>query len=143
MKQIAYVSRAADSLTEEDVRAILQVARERNRDAGVTGLLLVELPLFLQIIEGDGTVVTDLFHRISADERHTDVAVIFENNDVREPEFADWSARGQVLGRRTAGDYRSLDGRVKEILRSSEPSSDLAHDLLMEFQGLDDAFVDL
>lgn len=58
---------------------IFDVARSNNKKSEVTGALLVTDHYFVQTLEGDEARVRDLFERIRADERHTEVTIVSES----------------------------------------------------------------
>lgn len=88
--QIVYTSRATKHLTAEKLEEILSDARIGNERKRVTGALVSVDDVFLQILEGEETVVRDLLDSIVNDSRHTSVKVIYEA-EVDSPAFASWS----------------------------------------------------
>ena len=52
MIQTAYVSRAAETMTQENLLALLQQCLANNEAGGVTGMLLYGNETFLQVLEG-------------------------------------------------------------------------------------------
>ena len=68
--QIVYVSTASEDFSREALLILLKESVERNRRAGITGLLLYKDGCFMQAIEGDEAAVIALFSRISHDSRH-------------------------------------------------------------------------
>jgi transcriptional regulator with XRE-family HTH domain len=76
---------------------ILESSLRRNPSAGLTGALLAGSGRFLQVLEGPGEAVAQLFERIMQDSRHDNVVVI-EHRPIRRRQFADWSmCCGQLL----------------------------------------------
>ena len=75
LSHLMYASRSvsADPLA---IGQILGVARRRNRANDVTGLLLFDGVYFFQLLEGDRTVVSRLYHQIVNDRRHSDVVLL-------------------------------------------------------------------
>lgn len=69
-------SRIAPERSESELGAIFTTARRNNRSRGVTGALVVTDDAFVQALEGDESVVRDLFDGISRDERHDHVTVV-------------------------------------------------------------------
>lgn len=61
---------------EQEVRAILAPARQRNEAAGITGALLASVSGFAQVMEGARETLDQAYQRISNDPRHTGVAVL-------------------------------------------------------------------
>jgi len=78
IRQLVYLSTARSS--EAEIAAILETARARNGEIGVTGLLAHGGNLFLQILEGSPEAIDTLMAKISADPRHRSVRVL---QDVR------------------------------------------------------------
>ena len=84
MHAILYRSLARPGLLADDLNAIIATAQERNRQLGVTGLLLhgrlETIPSapgeFVQWVEGPEEEVENLFALIETDERHRDVEVL-------------------------------------------------------------------
>ena len=94
--RLMYASRATAALDQEEVHAILRQSRTHNPPLGVTGVLCVcpASRIFLQVLEGGRGPVNALYHRISADRRHTDVELL-SYEEITERRFAGWSM-GQV-----------------------------------------------
>ena len=94
--RLMYASRATAALDQEEVHSILRQSRAHNPPLGVTGVLCVcpASRIFLQVLEGGRGPVNALYHRISADRRHTDVELL-SYEEITERRFAGWSM-GQV-----------------------------------------------
>lgn len=92
--RLMYASRAAESINQEALAAILRQARNHNPAVGVTGVLCVSDGLFLQVLEGGRLAVSQLYNRIANDKRHRDVALL-SYEEIGERRFAGW-AMGQV-----------------------------------------------
>lgn len=73
----------------EVVLDILEHAREHNRRAGISGVLLFDTKSFAQVIEGPRSAVKSLFGHIACDDRHTAVTV-HEHGPVSQREFPKW-----------------------------------------------------
>ena len=87
--EIVYSSETPDPLDSDAVRALLNHARLKNAEWGVTGLLCYDRHQFLQIIEGETDVILDLFHSIQNDPRHTNLRILHEG-DIQARAFDDW-----------------------------------------------------
>lgn len=85
-----YTSRLAPGQPATVVGALLTLARERNRQLGLSGALLFDGEHFLQLLEGPADVVDALARRIEADPRHTDVQVLLHGADAHSPLFQRW-----------------------------------------------------
>lgn len=90
LTQLAYASVARPAFGEAEIGNILEVSRRRNREHGVTGVLLYQRGLVLQVLEGPPAAVKTLFANIQRDSRHTGVHCLYET-EIPEREFPDWS----------------------------------------------------
>lgn len=89
LKYLVYTSVATPGLNDDDLDAILAVARRHNASADITGLLLLRGGMFVQFLEGTAEDIDQLLASIRRDERHTDVKVIIEE-PVDRRRFPDW-----------------------------------------------------
>lgn len=87
---ILYVSSAIRPLTEAEMDRLLESARRRNREAGVTGILLHQHGNFMQFIEGPRRGLARIFEVIRESPLHRGVFEIM-NSPVPERQFSDWS----------------------------------------------------
>ncbi len=92
--RLLYASRAALSVDDDALSAILKQCRANNPGLGVTGVLCFSGGLFMQVLEGGRGVVNRIYNGIVADPRHTDV-VLLSYEEISERRFAGWSM-GQV-----------------------------------------------
>ena len=91
---LAYFSRnliegAAQDI-EAEIAGILDIAREKNRRAGITGALLFSGGCFAQVLEGPRAALEELFETIQCDPRHSEI-VILHLHPIDARSFADWS----------------------------------------------------
>jgi Sensors of blue-light using FAD len=91
---LMYASRAAATVDHEALLAILKKSKLNNTSSGVTGLLCFSGGIFLQVLEGGRTTVSQLYNRIATDPRHSEV-VLLNYEEISERRFAGW-AMGQV-----------------------------------------------
>jgi hypothetical protein len=89
-----YASRAADSVDQDELLAILRQSKAGNAANGITGVLCFSGGIFLQVLEGGRMQVNALYNRIAGDARHRDV-VLLTYEEIGERRFAGWSM-GQV-----------------------------------------------
>ena len=96
--RLMYASRAAESVNQDELVAILKKSKANNPSLGVTGVLCFSSGIFLQVLEGGRSAVSALYNRIAADPRHHRVELL-SYEEIGERRFAGWSM-GQVnLGR--------------------------------------------
>ena len=94
--QLLYISRANVPLTTTVTTTILESARVHNRVAGITGLLCQGQDLFIQILEGERSVVNRLYNTLIKDKRHKDVEIVsLEEIQVRK--FPNWSMAHVII----------------------------------------------
>ena len=77
LTQLLYVSTITPGVSPDNVMAIHVESQRKNAARDVTGLLLYGRGNFMQLIEGDGAVVTTLYDRVARDPRHRDVRTLF------------------------------------------------------------------
>ncbi len=70
--------------------SILESARKNNARLGVTGILLYDAGSFIQVLEGDGPVVRELFEKIGRDPRHDRVTMLGER-PIDKRSFGAWT----------------------------------------------------
>ncbi|MEM7779949.1 MAG: BLUF domain-containing protein [Pseudomonadota bacterium] len=76
---LTYQSRATSRPTVADLRELAWKARQRNRNLGVTGMLLYDKGRFFQTLEGPPASLKTLWNSIAQDERHTDIEILSEH----------------------------------------------------------------
>jgi hypothetical protein len=86
---VLYRSRATRALPRTELQALLEQARTYNAQQQLTGLLLYSEGRFVQLLEGEEMVVRELYARIQADPRHTQVVTVSEGPGPQRW-FADW-----------------------------------------------------
>ncbi len=91
--RLIYKSKVTSALREPGkLQDLAEKASRNNLELGITGLLLLTGDQILQVLEGPGRFVNQLYNRIINDPRHTDVELIsFERVDAAL--FYDWNMR--------------------------------------------------
>lgn len=88
--QLGYASAATHPFSDEELVDLLATSRASNAERGISGLLLYHEGSFLQVLEGDRSVVEALFDRIGEDPRHTDKLLLFRRQGVARC-FDEWT----------------------------------------------------
>ncbi len=88
--QLLYLSNAKPELKQVELDKILEVSRKNNPSRDITGLLVFANGVFIQVLEGPSTEVTNLFETICDDTRHQEVAMLGEYVG-QERIFSKWS----------------------------------------------------
>jgi Sensors of blue-light using FAD len=90
MIRLVYISFATKIMSDEELRNLLQVAREKNKELDVTGMLLYRDGFFIQALEGEEETVLKLYNKIKTDPRHRSVLQIFRE-PMQQRSFGEWS----------------------------------------------------
>lgn len=90
MFYLVYVSYTDFTLTYTELQEILRVSQLNNKKRNITGALLYCEKKFIQVLEGEESVVRELLAKIRQDKRHRNVGVLIEG-ETKERNFADWS----------------------------------------------------
>lgn len=90
LMHIIYASRSTIDFSNDDILDLLAVARKRNKESNITGMLLFDQGSFLQVLEGEEHVVNELFNKISQDSRHGGIVKII-SEAIPKRHFNNWS----------------------------------------------------
>jgi len=88
--RIIYVSEAVGPQTSTMTQSILEKAQAWNKAHDITGVLCQGQGVFLQALEGERRAVTDLYSRIHADQRHTNVEILHCESIIQR-RYKNWS----------------------------------------------------
>ncbi|WP_372781617.1 BLUF domain-containing protein [Phenylobacterium sp.] len=107
LHRLIYASRQAidPADIDDEVGKIIRASIRNNREASVTGLLLIHQGYFLQALEGPATAVLTTYGRISNDPRHAEPSVL-QTGPVEARSFGDWN---MCARRMTPADEAILD----------------------------------
>ena len=109
-KSIAY----PEILEPEAIGELTTLASERNKESGITGILLLSGDSFLQALEGPVRFVNQLFIKIANDKRHHDIELV-AYEDINATCFHDWSMR--------LVDLAQIQDEKRELLLQKYPHS--------------------
>ena len=98
MKRLKYISRFTGPMSDREIADLTEQSAQRNRELGVTGILMTTGGLFFQVIEGPEDAVKQIWDDIRVDVRHIDVLLLSEEEGVERRLFPDWSMRLVDLG---------------------------------------------
>ena len=87
---LVYVSAATSWPTEQDLIRLLKQARAENEKRNVTGMLIYNNGVYMQLLEGSAKDVHEVYQTIQKDPRHNRIITIFEEPMARRY-FPDWS----------------------------------------------------
>lgn len=135
LDQLIYMSKAS-SPDAKQVEAILKSARRKNRQLGITGVLVLFDDTFIQILEGPREAVSSLFNVIKKDKRHNEVMEL-SVQPIDERAFGDWA---MAFVEKTPEDIRellrgeSIDLALDERLKKLSTSHQWIVDFLVQCQ---------
>ena len=90
LTQLIYISRAVGPQTTTVTSQILETARAFNKAHDLTGVLCQGKGLYVQVLEGERSVVNSLYRRIAADSRHVDAEIVLFG-EIKNRQFKEWS----------------------------------------------------
>ena len=90
LTQLIYISRAVGPQTTTVTSQILETARAFNKSHDLTGVLCQGKGLYVQVLEGERSVVNSLYRRIAADSRHVDAEIVLFG-EIKNRQFKEWS----------------------------------------------------
>lgn len=76
--QVLYVSHSTNDMSQNDLDRLLSISRQNNRENQITGILMYNAGVFIQLIEGPPMKVLDLVDHIKKDRRHTNYRALIE-----------------------------------------------------------------
>jgi hypothetical protein len=92
MFQLIYISREKQAFSPSALKKLLVGARIRNHEVNVTGILIYNVGMFLQALEGEEADVRKFFSRIEKDPRHGDISVLHSSASLGNRRmFGEWS----------------------------------------------------
>nr|WP_321231903.1 BLUF domain-containing protein [uncultured Psychroserpens sp.] len=78
IKSICYVSNKNDDLSNDELDYLLTSIIERNNKLGISGILMLQNNHFFQIMEGQASIIDNLFVSIKKDHRHHGLIKLLE-----------------------------------------------------------------
>lgn len=100
---------------------MLEKAREKNAENGITGILLYCDGIFVQLLEGEETKVNETFDRIAKDPRHKDLRNIVSTSSEKRY-FPEWKMGYKPMSPEDLAlieKHENLD--IKAYFKSSQP----------------------
>ena len=88
--RLLYVSKPVGPITTYVTNSILEESIVNNKEADITGVLCQGSGLYMQVIEGQRSVISALFARIMADRRHNTVEIL-SIEEIKQRRYGQWS----------------------------------------------------
>jgi len=90
MHHLIYSSSATSRFTDSELQQLLTQARANNEQQNITGVLLYHDGQFMQLLEGEDSVLYNLYAIIEQDPRHTGVLKLADKA-IESRSFPEWS----------------------------------------------------
>lgn len=90
LAQLIYVSNRKSNCTEQEIEKILESCKKNNPPLGITGVLLYNDKVFLQLVEGEYKIIIDTYDKIKNDDRH-EKCVMLSCGIIKEKSFSSWN----------------------------------------------------
>jgi hypothetical protein len=119
MYQIIYLSSASYLFSKTELQALLEQARVKNARLGITGLLLYREGNFMQLLEGESSVLENLYKTILRDTRHKG-AIRLLDGEIAERSFPEWTMAYQDLSLRTESNLPGFNQFLNAPLTEAE-----------------------
>jgi hypothetical protein len=87
---LVFTSVATRKVSDEDLKGLLVKSRQNNLALNITGMLLYLDPYFMQILEGDESIIDEKFKKILNNEMHHKVSLIYKK-PIKERSFSKWT----------------------------------------------------
>lgn len=138
LETLTYTSCATDLFDFSALEAFLEKCRARNKELGITGMLLLKRRSFMQVIEGSKASIAELFEEsICKDPRHQSISVL-DRREIQERRFASWTMGFGDAERLSPEDSREFnrffnDGFTEEVMPGRK---EIAEHLLLSFRDI-------
>lgn len=87
---LIYTSVSSQKMSDDDLKGLLEKSRTKNYTLDITGMLLYLDPYFIQVLEGEKTILEEIFDTINQDSRHEKVSIIYKQ-PLEKRYFSNWS----------------------------------------------------
>lgn len=124
LAQLIYESTRTKECTDNEITKILDSSNRNNGTIDITGVLLYSKTQFLQVLEGEHSLIVDLYQRIKSDPRHSN-AVIISLKHIKERYFPSWQMGSKQINTETYDfltDMTAIERHEFRNILNGEPS---------------------
>lgn len=129
--QVVYYSEASRPFSEQELVDLLAQANRYNYSKGITGCLIYANGKFMQLLEGEESVVRALYEKIKKDPRHTNLVDLIEML-VNEKMFPDWGMAFKYVDK-AGGDLTAVKDPAKWIYSAFNAEASPGKEALFNF----------
>jgi hypothetical protein len=133
MIAVIYASTETEPFSAAALADLLGKARENNRVLEVSGMLLHHNGSFLQVLEGEESVVDALFQKIAKDPRHTRMMTI-KRASISQRAFPGWSMGFVAPTSAIVKKLEGFDGFLQSGLLPTSAAADCLCEILYGFR---------
>jgi hypothetical protein len=105
--QLVYISQPTSEI-QEAVSEFMPVAREKNKEYGISGLIIVDNNFYLQVIEGGRENINQLYGNIVRDKRHK-FCTLLRYIQIKTKDFPSWDMIHTTLPELNDSYFDSID----------------------------------
>ena len=120
--RMVYISEATAPMTGPSLQQLVSGCSQRNRQKGISGLLLHAAGNFIQVLEGDVIKVPALFAKIVNDARHKNVRLL-QQEMIDNRLFPDWGMQLATPQQAKSIDQAALDKALIRLRLSKDHDS--------------------
>jgi hypothetical protein len=114
---LVYTSVSNQRMSDDELKDMLKISREKNKASGVTGILLYLDPFFIHVLEGEDTVISQVFDCIKKDPRHHKASPIYKES-IQKRHFKNWTMGfEQINSEKLEGFSDALQKTNSELLK--------------------------
>jgi hypothetical protein len=88
--RLLYVSKPVGPITTYVTSSILETSSVNNKESQITGVLCQGSGIYMQVLEGERSVINALFSRIMADKRHNTIELL-SIEEIEQRRYGQWS----------------------------------------------------
>jgi hypothetical protein len=118
MHRIIYISCAVTPFTSAQLEKLLELARRRNTELAITGILLYGNERFVQVLEGEEAAVRALYELIKGDPRHQYI-IAYVDKPITQRTFAEWAMAFQPISPRHSAELAGCLGPTNVAIDTS------------------------
>jgi hypothetical protein len=111
---LLYISRMKEEYNKEDIEYMLNLFREKNKENGISGLMLYYEGNIIQYIEGNKKDVYILYNNIKNDIRHYNITKVIDESVIKR-NFVNWQMGFKELSQDESSHVRFIDFTLDKL----------------------------
>jgi hypothetical protein len=111
---LLYISRMKEEYNKEDIEYMLNLFREKNKENGISGLMLYYEGNIIQYIEGNKKDVYILYNNIKNDIRHYNITKVVDESVIKR-NFVNWQMGFKELNQDELSHTKFIDFSLDKL----------------------------